>query len=113
MDKIMGSNTAVFVGTFSQDYTDVLLRDLETLPLYQATSAGQSRAITSNRLSYFYDLKGPSVTIDTACSGSLVALHLACQSLRTGETEQAFVGGTSVILNHDGTITLSMMRYCS
>ncbi|PVH89083.1 putative polyketide synthase [Cadophora sp. DSE1049] len=113
MDKIMGSNTAVFVGTFSQDYTDVLLRDLETLPLYQATSAGQSRAITSNRLSYFYDLKGPSVTIDTACSGSLVALHLACQSLRTGETEQAFVGGTSVILNHDGTISLSMMRFLS
>ena len=66
MEKAVGSDTAVFVGTFCEDYTDILLRDVETLPLYQVTSAGQSRAIVTNRLSYFYDLKGPSVTVDTA-----------------------------------------------
>lgn len=59
------------------------------MPFYQATSSGHSRAIISNRLSYFFDLRGPSATIDTACSASLVALHLACQSLRSGESEQA------------------------
>jgi acyl transferase domain-containing protein len=110
MERVVGSDTAVFVGTFCEDYTDILLRDTETLPLYQATSSGQSRAIVSNRLSYFYDFKGPSVTIDTACSASLVALHLACQALRTGESTQAIVGGANVILSHEVMITMSMMR---
>ena len=109
----MGSNTSVFVGSFCGDYTDVLLRDTEAVPLYQATSSGHSRAIIANRLSYFFDFKGPSVTIDTACSSSLVALHLACQSLRTGEARQAIVAGANVILSHEITISMSMMRYVS
>jgi len=61
----------------------------------------------SNRLSYFYNLSGPSFTVDTACSASLVALHLACQSLRAGECTSAMVGGVSYILDPNGFVTLS------
>ena len=110
MDKVVGSNTSVFSGTFGGDYTDTLLRDPETIPLYQTTNSGHSRAIVSNRLSYFFDLKGPSVTVDTACSASLIALHLACQTLRTGESKQAIATGSSIILSSDLLISMTAMR---
>lgn len=107
----MGSKTACFVGSFSGDYTDLLLRDPECVPMYQCTNAGQSRAMMANRVSYFYDLKGPSVTVDTACSGSLVALHLACRSLQTGDAAMAIAAGVNLILSHEFMATMSMMRY--
>ena len=79
--------------------------------MYQCTNSGHSRATLSNRLSYFFNLHGPSVTVDTACSASLVALHLACQSLRTGDSRRAVVAGANVILSHEIMIAMSMMRY--
>jgi acyl transferase domain-containing protein len=106
----MGSKTSCFVGSFSADYTDLLLRDPECVPMYQCTNAGQSRAMVANRISYFFDLKGPSVTVDTACSGSLVALHLACQSLQTGDASMAVAAGVNLILSHEFMSTMSMMR---
>ncbi|KAF9883547.1 hypothetical protein FE257_003186 [Aspergillus nanangensis] len=95
------------------DYTDLLLRDPERIPMYQCTNSGQSRAMTANRISYFFDMKGPSVTVDTACSGSLVALHLACQSLRTGDASMAIAAGVNVILSHEFMSTMSMMKFLS
>lgn len=62
----------------------MITRDPENGTMYHAT--GNGAAILSNRLSWFFDLKGPSITLDTACSSSLVSLHLACQSLCTGES---------------------------
>ena len=109
--QVAGSNTSVYMGSFCRDWTDILNRDLETLPFSQATGTGQ--ALLANRLSYFYDLKGPSISIDTACSSSLVAVHLACQSLRTGESKQAIVGGANVILSHETMISMSRMRCLS
>lgn len=85
MEDIVGSNTSCYVGSFTKDYSEILERDLEDGPKYHAT--GNGPAILSNRLSWFFDLKGPSITLDTACSSSLVCLHLACQSLRTGESK--------------------------
>lgn len=79
------------------------------MPVYQATGGGPSLAFLSNRLSYYFDLKGPSVTVDTACSASLVALHLACQTIRTGESKVAIAGGSNSILSHEIMITMSMM----
>ncbi|KAJ5618162.1 hypothetical protein N7537_003276 [Penicillium hordei] len=111
--KIMGTKTSCFVGSFSADYTDLLLRDPECVPMYQCTNAGQSRAMTANRLSYFFDLKGPSVTVDTACSGSLVALHLACQSLWTGDSSAAIAAGVNLILSHEFMSTMTMMKFLS
>jgi acyl transferase domain-containing protein len=111
MESVVGTKTSCFVGSFSGDYTEMLLKDPETVPMYQCTNAGQSRAVTANRISYFFDLKGPSVTIDTACSGGLVALHLACQSLRTGESKMAVSAGVNTVLSHEFSISMSMMRY--
>ncbi|KAI9927041.1 hypothetical protein MW887_003422 [Aspergillus wentii] len=113
LPSIMGSKTACFVGSFSADYTDMLLRDPDSVPMYQCTNAGQSRAMTANRVSYFFDLKGPSVTVDTACSGSLIALHLACQSLRTGDASTAIAAGVNVVLSHEFMSTMSMMKFLS
>lgn len=110
LPRITGTKTSCFVGSFNADYTDLLLRDPEAVSMYQCTNAGQSRALTANRVSYFYDLKGPSVTVDTACSGSLVALHLACQSLRTGDATMAIAAGVNVVLSHEFMTTMSMMK---
>jgi acyl transferase domain-containing protein len=85
INHLRGSPTAVFVGQMGGDYMSLLLRDVDSVPQYFAT--GVSTAIMSNRVSYFFDWRGPSATIDTACSSSMVALHQAVQSLRSGETK--------------------------
>jgi emericellamide synthase (highly reducing iterative type I polyketide synthase) len=63
----------------------------------------------ANRVSYFFDLRGPSMTIDTACSSGIVALHEACKSIRDGEVTQALVGGANLILDPDQTAVMSSM----
>lgn len=100
-----GSNTSVFGGVMYHDYQDSLNRDPETVPRYFIT--GNSGTMLSNRISHFYDLRGPSVTVDTACSTTLTALHLACQSLRTGESDTAIVIGANLLLNPDVFVTMS------
>ena len=109
LEKIQGSNTGVYIATFTHDYETMMLKDPQFLPNYLLTGIGQ--AILSNRISYVFDLKGPSITLDTACSGSLVALHQACQSLRSGESDIALAGGTNLILNPDIMIPMSLLRW--
>ena len=107
-DKVRGSNTAVYTAIFSRDYDRIMFKDTNDMALYHMTGVGD--AILANRISYVFDLKGPSVTLDTGCSGSLVALHQACQSLRTGESDMALVGGANLILGPDTMIPLSMAK---
>ena len=107
--SISGRDVGVFVGASMSDYQKILDRDTETSPMYQAT--GTSSNIISNRVSYAFNLKGPSITVDTACSSSLVALHLACQSLRAGESCEALVGGVFVLLSPDAMSGMSYLRY--
>jgi len=71
---------------------------------------GCAFAMQSNRLSHFFDLRGPSFTIDTACSSSLVALHQACQSIRDGESEMAIAGGCHVNLSPETWVSYSNSR---
>ncbi|XP_044721361.1 KR domain-containing protein [Hirsutella rhossiliensis] len=97
LDKVQGSNTSVYVGNLAQEYVSLFSHDGEISAKYQAT--GNSAAMLSNRLSWFYDLRGPSVSIDTACSSSLVALHIACQSLLRGESDMSIVGGVQLQLD--------------
>ncbi|KAK0701265.1 hypothetical protein B0H67DRAFT_655916 [Lasiosphaeris hirsuta] len=96
-DTLWGSNTGVFVGQWTSDYHEMMTRDTEDPPLYLVTGTGP--AITSNRISYCFNLRGPSFTVDTGCSSSFVALHQAVQSLRSGETAQCFVGGVNLLLD--------------
>ncbi|SMR55841.1 unnamed protein product [Zymoseptoria tritici ST99CH_3D1] len=90
-----GTDTSVFVGCFTRDWEARGGRDPYTGPFYAATGNGMS--MLANRVSWFYDMRGPSMTVDTACSSSLYAVHLACQSLRTGESKMAIAGGTNMI----------------
>jgi acyl transferase domain-containing protein len=108
MADVEGSAAAVFVATFSADYNAIQQKDINNVPKYHATGVGS--AIAANRISYLLDLRGPSVTIDTGCSGSLVAVHQACQSLRTGECEMAIAGGVNLMLNPDQMTTMSLIR---
>lgn len=82
-----GAKTSVHVGSFMRDYDIMLARDPEMLSKYKSTGNGFS--LLANRISWFYNFRGPSISLDTACSSSLTALHLACQSLRMGETNMA------------------------
>ncbi|CAG8959400.1 hypothetical protein HYFRA_00001298 [Hymenoscyphus fraxineus] len=107
LEDLRGSDTAVYVATFGQDYAHMQDRDLETISKYYMTGTGL--AMASNRISYLLDLRGPSMTLDTGCSGSMVAIHQACQSLRTGETKIAVAGGVSLIITPDMMVPMSMI----
>ncbi|KAI0126592.1 putative polyketide synthase [Xylariales sp. AK1849] len=111
IEQVCGTKTGVFIGTSNHDYEHMLLRDPDSLPIYHAV--GVSASIMANRISYFFDLRGPSVTVDTACSSSLVALHQACQSLRLGESKTAIVGGANLILEPGMLIPMSTLKFFS
>ncbi|MBE3042652.1 type I polyketide synthase [Candidatus Bathyarchaeota archaeon] len=111
-ERLVGSNTSVFVGSLSSDYKAISGEDSGlTMPMYYPTGIGGS--MLANRLSYFYDLRGPSIMIDTACSSSLGGMYLACQSLISGSSDQAIVGGSNVILDPRCWSSMSAMRFLS
>lgn len=109
LQKIKGSDTSVFMGVYARDYDRMTFKDLSHVPKLHMIGTGE--AIVSNRISYLFDLKGPSMTIDTGCSGSMVAIHQACQGLRTGESRMAIVGGTQLLLTPDQMVPMSMVGY--
>ncbi|MBN3930706.1 acyltransferase domain-containing protein, partial [Streptomyces verrucosisporus] len=98
-----GSPTAVFVGTAREDYTSLLYRQ-GSAAITQHTVAGTHRGIIANRVSYALGLNGPSLTVDTSQSSSLVAVHLACESLRAGEAELALAAGVNLNLLAEGVV---------
>jgi hybrid polyketide synthase/nonribosomal peptide synthetase ACE1 len=97
MEQLQGSDTAVYVGMMCDDWHQMLSRDWQALPRYTASSV--ERGIMANRISYFFDWHGPSMTIDTACSSSMVALDLAVQGLRSGKSKVAVAAGSNLILS--------------
>ncbi|KAM4060065.1 acyl transferase domain-containing protein [Hirsutella rhossiliensis] len=110
---LAGSDTAVYCAVSHHDYEKILGRDPEVSPKKRYRFTGTGPSILANRVSYFFDLHGPSMAIDTACSSGLVAIHQACQSIRTGEAKQALVGGVNLILDPDQVSIMSSMSFLS
>ncbi|MGB9604298.1 MAG: type I polyketide synthase, partial [Bryobacteraceae bacterium] len=95
--SLRGSDCAVYIGISSLDYGTRGLDDLAGMSPHSMT--GNTLSIAANRLSYVFDLRGPSLAVDSACSSSLVALHHACNALRSREASMALVGGVSLLLH--------------
>lgn len=95
--SLAGTRCGVYVGISSLDYGVRGTEDLASMSAYSMT--GNTLSIAVNRLSYIYDLRGPSLAVDTACSSSLVALHYACQALHTGDVPMALAGGVSLLMH--------------
>ncbi|GAX59133.1 polyketide synthase modules and related proteins [Candidatus Scalindua japonica] len=95
--NIWGTKTGMFVGAWTHEYRDQIIKSIKGNNLYK--ELGNHASMLANRPSYFFDLRGPSLSVDTACSSSLVALHLACKSLHHGECDMAFVGSANLLLS--------------
>lgn len=98
-----GSATGVFTGLCTIDYHRLLYRDFSCIGPHSGT--GTTMSITANRLSYLLNLRGPSMAVDAACASALVAVHLACQSLRSRESNLCVAGGVNLILSPDSMIS--------
>ncbi len=109
--KLAGGRTGVYVGASALDYSTIGLHDPAVADAYYAT--GNTLSIVSNRISYVFDLHGPSLTVDTACSSSLVALHQARQALILGEVDTALVGGVNALVSPFGFISFSQATMLS
>jgi amino acid adenylation domain-containing protein len=111
LDDLKGSQTGVFVGLAPGDYCRLLMKDPGNIGPY--TNTGNLLSIAANRISYLFDLRGPSIAIETACSSALVAVHLACSSLDRGDSTLAFAGGVNAILTPELTIGFSKIKALS
>ncbi|WP_082282916.1 type I polyketide synthase [Myxococcus hansupus] len=107
-DRLQGSATAVCFGAAWMDY-EMMLQRLGLRRISSYTSTGYHHSVLSNRVSYVLGLRGPSFSIDSACSSSLTAVHLACESLRRGESTLALVGGVNLTLAPESTVALSKL----
>lgn len=100
-----GNKTGVFMGISVNEYSHIQMEDPSVITSHSGT--GSALSIAANRISYFFNFHGPSMVIDTACSSSLAAVHLACQSLRSGECAMALAGGVNLILSPVHSIAFS------
>ncbi|KAL8665801.1 MAG: hypothetical protein Q9202_001923 [Teloschistes flavicans] len=111
MESVAGTDTSVHVGCFTSDFMSMDWKDSQQIPKYSAT--GSSTSILANRISWFFDLRGPSMLVDTACSSAMIALDLACQGLRSGTSNTALVAGANLICSPEMNIALSNMSMLS
>lgn len=109
--SLRGTRTGVFVGISSWDYNKMVHRDINLID--SNCSTGITSCIAANRISYLFDLKGPSVAIDTACSSSFVALHMAMQSILNHDADMALVSAVNLILSAETNIAFSAAGFMS
>ncbi|WP_158267012.1 SDR family NAD(P)-dependent oxidoreductase [Chitinophaga niastensis] len=95
INQLRSTNTGVFVGVCFHDYLEMIAEKRYPADPYIGTGNGQT--VTANRVSFYFDFKGPSIAYNTACSSSLSALHAACQALRNNECNMAFVSGVNLL----------------
>lgn len=96
-ETLKGQAVGVFIGLSSADYAQTVLRHRDQVDMHTVT--GLAASVSANRLSYFFDLTGPSLVVDTACSSGLVALYLAWEQLRQGQCDYALVGAANLLLS--------------
>lgn len=104
-DRLRGSRTGVYLGISNNEYARRQLGSIEGAHALTPTANALSTA--ANRVSYLFDLRGPSLAVDTACSSSLVAVHLAVRALRAGECDLAVVAGVNLLLEADTSVSLA------
>ncbi|KAK3902329.1 polyketide synthase [Staphylotrichum tortipilum] len=110
-ESISGSKVGVFIGGNYSEHRAANMRDLDHIPTFDAT--GNQGAFLAGRISYFLNVTGPAFTVDTACSSSMHALHLAVQSIRMGESDQAIVGASHLITDPDIWVSMGKLRLFS
>ncbi len=105
LEHVAGTRTAVFVGVMWPDYAKLLAQSAEQVAGY--ATAGVGFALAANRISHFFDLRGPSVALDVQCASSLTAVHLAAATIWAGEADLALAGGVNLILTPDSDFMMS------
>ncbi|XP_041987892.1 fatty acid synthase-like [Aricia agestis] len=110
-EELRGSRTGVFVGASFSDSEELWNQDLEKIVGY--TQTGCCRAMFSNRISYSFDFRGPSMTINTGCSSTMVALAQAVRAIRSGECDAAVIAGANLYLRPHGSICFDRLGLLS
>jgi len=113
VEQVAGRLVSVFTGISSFDYAIAGLSYQDRGVINPYSNTGGSNSIAANRISYCFDLRGPSVAVDTACSSSLVAVHMACESLLRGDAELALAGGVNALLMPDFYVGFSQLGVLS
>ncbi|MEO1067752.1 MAG: polyketide synthase, partial [Cyanobacteria bacterium J06638_6] len=101
---LRSTRTGVFVGLSFDDYAQLSVRSSDLTRIDAHSSLGNTRSIAAGRLAYTFGFQGPTMQLDTTCSSSLLAVHLACQSLRSGESNMALAGGVNLMLSPEPAI---------
>ncbi|HEU4410057.1 MAG TPA: type I polyketide synthase, partial [Polyangiaceae bacterium] len=110
-ERVRGGRGGVFVGVCNTDFQHVMFENIARADTHSAT--GVLTCVLSGRVSYAFDLRGPSVPVDTGCSASLVAVHLAVQSLRAGESDVALAGGVNLLLSPLSNVLIARLQALS
>ena len=105
-EDMKGSDTAVYIGQFMHDYEQLQLDSMAHGLINSHSATGPSTTLTANRISYLFDFRGPSVTIDTACSSALVALDMACKAVLAGDSRVGIAGGVNILLRPELTMSI-------
>ncbi len=111
--QLRGSSTGVFFGMSTHDYGRLAMDPLAPEAIDAYACLGNAQSIAAGRVSYLFGFHGPTMTLDTSCSSSLLSVHLACTSLRSGESSLALAGGVNLILAPENSIGLSRMQALS
>ena len=108
--QIQGSPTGVFVGIGGEEYFRSIVNSGGAKQIDPYLSLGNERSVAAGRIAYVLGMQGPAIALDTSCSSSLLAVHLACGSLRSGECNLALAGGVNLTLLPDATIGLCQLK---